>query len=162
MTDCPCCSGIDYAQCCEPFHTGSALPATAEQTMRSRYTAYTRADLRYISDTLHPDNRQDGDEEVARRWAEESEWLGLEIIATEGGGPSDTEGVVEFVANFRDRHGERQAHRERSTFVRLGGRWLFREGLSVALTARREAPKVGRNDPCPCGSGRKFKKCCER
>ena len=25
---------------------------------------------------------------------------------------------------------------------------------------RREEPKVGRNEPCPCGSGKKFKKCC--
>ena len=27
-------------------------------------------------------------------------------------------------------------------------------------TFRRETPKVGRNDPCPCGSGKKFKRCC--
>jgi len=26
-------------------------------------------------------------------------------------------------------------------------------------TVRRDAPKVGRNDPCPCGSGKKYKKC---
>ena len=31
---------------------------------------------------------------------------------------------------------------------------------SQARTYVREQPKVGRNDPCPCGSGRKFKKCC--
>jgi uncharacterized protein YecA (UPF0149 family) len=27
-------------------------------------------------------------------------------------------------------------------------------------TQRREMGKIGRNDPCPCGSGKKFKKCC--
>ena len=31
-----------------------------------------------------------------------------------------------------------------------------------ARTVRREQPKVGRNDPCPCGSGKKYKKCCGR
>ena len=29
-------------------------------------------------------------------------------------------------------------------------------------TIRREEPKIGRNDPCPCGSGKKYKKCCGR
>jgi HEAT repeat protein len=30
----------------------------------------------------------------------------------------------------------------------------------AVLPYRRESPKVGRNDPCPCGSGKKYKKCC--
>jgi uncharacterized protein len=34
--------------------------------------------------------------------------------------------------------------------------------LASAGTFRRDAPKVGRNDPCPCGSGRKFKHCCAK
>ncbi|RTL52674.1 MAG: YecA family protein [Rhodocyclaceae bacterium] len=42
--------------------------------------------------------------------------------------------------------------------------WLpYREAMHeriVATTVQRDAPKVGRNDPCPCGSGKKFKKCC--
>jgi preprotein translocase subunit SecA len=32
-------------------------------------------------------------------------------------------------------------------------------GDDVVKTVRREEPKVGRNDPCPCGSGKKYKKC---
>ncbi len=31
---------------------------------------------------------------------------------------------------------------------------------TVTATFRRDQPKTGRNDPCPCGSGKKFKKCC--
>jgi preprotein translocase subunit SecA len=34
--------------------------------------------------------------------------------------------------------------------------------LKIELPSRREAPKVGRNEPCPCGSGKKFKSCCGR
>lgn len=162
MTDCPCGSGIAFARCCEPFLTGSALPETAEQTMRSRYTAYTRVDTAYLMATLHPDNRDEGDEESARTWAKESEWLGLEILGTSGGGAGDEQGLVEFIARFRDRKGEAHAHHERSLFVKENGRWLFREGETPQTTIRRSAPKIGRNDPCSCGSGKKFKKCCEK
>lgn len=163
MSQCPCGSGAEFAQCCEPFLSGARLPETAEQAMRARYTAYTRVDVPYLMATLHPSNRQEGDEEVARRWAKESEWLGLAILGTEAGRAGDSEGVVEFVARFRTRNGETRTHREASTFVKEDGRWLFKEAqVPEQETVRREAPKVGRNDPCPCGSGKKFKKCCEK
>jgi SEC-C motif-containing protein len=160
---CPCGSGSDYSRCCAPFLSGAAVPDTAEKTMRSRYTAYARVNIPYLMDTLHPDNREEGDEEGARRWAERSEWIGLDIVATDGGGPSDSEGVVEFVARFRDRKGETHSHHEVSRFVKEKGRWLFREGHGPEQQpVRNTSPKVGRNDPCPCGSGKKYKKCCEK
>jgi SEC-C motif-containing protein len=163
VADCPCCSGAPFAQCCEPFLAGTRVPETAEQTMRARYTAYTRADMAFLAKTIHASNVEEGDEESARRWAEESEWLGLEILSTQGGGTADAEGLVEFVARFRDKDGHEQAHHERSLFVKEKGRWLFREGHTPGpSTIRREAPKIGRNEPCPCGSGKKFKKCCEK
>ncbi|MBW3595844.1 MAG: SEC-C domain-containing protein, partial [Planctomycetes bacterium] len=34
------------------------------------------------------------------------------------------------------------------------------EAAPAATTIRHAAPRVGRNEPCPCGSGKKFKKCC--
>ncbi|HRR26313.1 MAG TPA: preprotein translocase subunit SecA [Acidobacteriota bacterium] len=37
-----------------------------------------------------------------------------------------------------------------------------RGGAGTVRTVVRSVPKVGRNDPCPCGSGKKFKKCCGR
>ncbi len=37
--------------------------------------------------------------------------------------------------------------------------WAAKRGTP---TIRRDEPKVGRNDPCPCGSGRKYKQCCGR
>jgi SEC-C motif-containing protein len=161
VTSCPCCSGLSFAECCEPFLSGTRMPETAEQTMRSRYTAHARVDTAYLMATLHPDNIEEGAEEAAKRWAEESEWLGLEIRGTSGGGPGDSEGLVEFVARYRDRRGEVHAHHERSIFVREGGRWLFRDAQAPEQAqARRASTQVGRNDPCPCGSGKKYKKCC--
>jgi uncharacterized protein len=41
--------------------------------------------------------------------------------------------------------------------VQLHHHWLAQRDASVP---RRNEPKVGRNDPCPCGSGKKFKQCC--
>ena len=38
----------------------------------------------------------------------------------------------------------------------------FREEPEPQVTFHREMPKIGRNDPCPCGSGRKYKNCCGR
>ena len=32
----------------------------------------------------------------------------------------------------------------------------------IQISFRRETPKVGRNEPCPCGSGKKYKNCCGR
>ncbi len=41
-------------------------------------------------------------------------------------------------------------------------RLLERQLFDSATTFRRTVPEIGRNDPCPCGSGKKFKQCCGR
>jgi SEC-C motif-containing protein len=128
--------------------------------MRSRYTAYTRAQIDYVTETHDPSTRERHDAEQARAWAEGSEWLGLEILSTEAGGPGDDSGKVEFIARFRNDDGE-QAHHELSTFTKRDGTWYFTGGDVLGpQQVRRASPKVGRNEPCPCGSGKKYKKCC--
>lgn len=160
MSLCPCGSGLSYAECCEPAHSGAALPKTAEALMRSRYSAYAKGAIQWLGDTLHPSNRGDWDEGATRRWAEQSEWLGLEVVATEQGAEDDAEGFVEFVATFKEK-GATRKHHERARFQKKDGRWFYLDGtLLKPETLRHEAPKVGRNDPCPCGSGKKYKKCC--
>ena len=77
---------------------------------------------------------------------------------TEAGGPDDQEGVVEFIARYRT-GGSAHAHHERSRFRRVDGRWYFVDGQMVKPTPVRAAPTVGRNAPCPCGSGKKYKRC---
>jgi SEC-C motif-containing protein len=158
--DCPCGSGRPLADCCEPIVSGARPAATAEELMRARYTAYTRAAMDFLEASLHPDARADHDPDNAREWAENSEWHGLEIIATEAGGPDDETGTVEFAATYTH-EGEIQRYHEIATFNRLDGVWYFSEGHpGVRKPVVREEPKIGRNDPCPCGSGRKFKRCC--
>ncbi len=160
MTACPCGSGETLAKCCEPYIKGTLMPPTAEALMRARYTAHTQGDMGFLVTSHAQDTRGDIDIESTRRWAERCEWLGLEITATEQGQAGDSEGVVEFIAHYRDRD-QRQQHRERALFDFVDGCWLYRDAETPEIeTARRAQPKIGRNEPCPCGSGRKYKKCC--
>ena len=160
MGSCPCGSGLEFEQCCRPVLAGDRKAPTAEALMRARYTAFVRADVAFLTQSLHPAHRHDHDEAATRRWAERSQWLGLEIVDTIGGQSSDDEGEVEFIATFKERGAVRR-HHERSRFLREAGAWYFVDGELVApKTQVHASPKVGRNDPCPCGSGKKYKKCC--
>jgi SEC-C motif-containing protein len=91
--------------------------------------------------------------------ANDAEWLGLDVRGTIGGGADDQEGEVEFVTNFM-RQGKEYAHHEIAVFRREQGNWMYVKGRMNPKPAPRQVAKVGRNEPCPCGSGRKFKKCC--
>ncbi len=128
--------------------------------MRSRYTAYTIEEIDYIVDSHDPSVTGDVDRDATLEWAQKSEWLGLEIVDVEAGGKDDAEGTVEFIARYRVQ-GAEASHHERSRFRRAEGRWVYLDGEMVKPKPMvREEPKVGRNSPCPCGSGQKFKKCC--
>jgi SEC-C motif-containing protein len=160
MDSCPCGSSRPYSECCRAIIAGEKRAETAEQVMRSRYTAYVKKELGWLRDSLHPGQRADYDEASSRAWAERAEWHGIEILGTEQGGPSDEAGTVEFIVSYTE-NGVRQQHRERSSFQRTDGTWYFTTGKVLpARPVVRQAPKAGRNDPCPCGSGKKFKKCC--
>ena len=149
---CPCCSGLEYQACCGPFHEGK-LPGTPEQLMRSRYSAYVKGRIAYIAETNDPETGSDFDHEAAEAWSKESEWLGLEIIAASGD-------EVEFKAHYRTKDLE-ETHHEVSLFRKdASGRWFYREGKTIRTPVKRSEAKTGRNDPCTCGSGKKFKKCC--
>ena len=88
----------------------------------------------------------------------EAEWLGLTIVATEQGGEQDDTGMVEFIARHKT-EGVEVAHHERSQFRKLDGAWRFVSGTPVKQVPVTRGDKTGRNDPCPCGSGKKYKKC---
>ena len=162
MSLCPCGSALEFDDCCNPVLKGKREAATAEALMRARYSAYTRCQVDFLHDSLHPAHREDHDRNATRRWAESSEWLGLEIAATEAGQAEDQEGLVEFIATFREK-GVIKRYHERSQFRKEDGKWYFVDGQLVTPKPEvHTGPKVGRNEPCPCGSGLKFKKCCGR
>ncbi len=162
MAKCHCNSGQDFDNCCGPVLSGEKLADTAEALMRSRYCAFVCDEIDYLTESLHPKHREDHDVAATRRWAKEADWLGLEIRSTEDGGVDDDEGLVEFVASYRE-GGVVRNHHELSRFKKESGRWYYVDGDTPKVeTYVKDHPKVGRNDPCPCGSGKKYKKCCGR
>lgn len=118
---CPCASGSPYAACCGPLLEGE-VAETAEALMRSRYTAYAVGDLDHVFRSWHPRTRP-GDLWAAPRMS----WVGLEVVATSGGGVHDDVGTVEFRAAFRTALGNQVLH-ETSRFQRRGGRWVYVDG----------------------------------
>ena len=153
---CPCNSGRPYAECCKPLLSGDHLACTAEALMRSRYTAYVVRDIAYLLKSWHPSTRPDNIDTATI-----PEWSGLNIIRTEKGMETDSEGVVEFQATAFSPKNMLRLH-EVSRFVKEDGQWLYVDGdiKNNPLPVERRGPKIGRNDPCHCGSGKKFKKCC--
>jgi SEC-C motif-containing protein len=158
MSTCPCGSGAAYADCCEPVISGSQPASTAEQLMRARYSAYAGVQMDFVFDSTHPAHRQGYDHEGTKKWAESSEWLGLEIIRTTEGGREEDGGEVEFIARFREK-GVLREHHENAQFKKDKGHWYFTEG-AMQKPKPVTINKPGRNEPCTCGSGLKFKKCC--
>ncbi|MDR2632766.1 MAG: YchJ family protein [Treponema sp.] len=159
LKPCPCGSGLAYEACCEPYILGVRRPPTAEALMRSRYTAYVEHAIIYILDTCSKDSNDTIDIKQTKDWSEKSRWLGLRILSCTKGGLEDSEGVVEFEATY-ERDGLQDIHHERARFKKQGDRWFYTEGDIVPRTVVRSAPKVGRNEACPCGSGKKYKHCC--
>lgn len=144
-----------------PFLRGEKQAATAEELMKTRYAAYALGDIDYIVSSHHPDRAHEVDRANTELWSKQSEWLGLEIVSSEKGGPDDEVGQVEFVARYRLK-GATFNHRERAQFQKVGGRWYFVDGKEIAGPPIRREKLPGRNEPCTCGSGKKFKKCCGR
>jgi SEC-C motif-containing protein len=158
MTPCPCGSGQELDDCCGAIIAGAPAP-TAEALMRARYSAYALGQIDYLADTLAPEARGDFDPIEASSTASDAVWQGLEVRAVTDGGRDDQTGSVEFVARFRLR-GEPRIHHELARFRREQGRWVCVDGDMNPKGPPRQVDKVGRNDPCPCGSGKKYKKCC--
>ncbi|PFG55910.1 SEC-C motif-containing protein [Vibrio sp. ES.051] len=170
VSSCPCGSSRTYKQCCEIAHNNHADVSTPEQLMRSRYSAHAVGLVDYIVNTYHSScNAEAQREEIAQ--SIESDWCKLEVVKAEAGSNED-EGFVEFRAYFNE-DGKRYCMSERSRFVKENGLWFYIDGtfpeeepeekrseLDPRLNQSIDGLKVGRNDPCICGSGKKFKKCC--
>ncbi|NKR11395.1 YchJ family protein [Paenarthrobacter ureafaciens] len=119
---CPCLSGDPYDQCCGRFHRSEADAPTAEQLMRSRYSAFVVLDPEYLLRTWHSSTRPD-----TMDLDPDMEWRRLDILGTTAGGPLDARGTVEFAAHYRH-DGERGVQRELSRFVREDKRWYYVDG----------------------------------
>jgi SEC-C motif-containing protein len=136
---------------------GKKPAETAVDCLRSRYTAYAIGEVDYIVDTHHSSTREEISRESVEEWSRGSEWLELAVLEAENGGKDDEEGTVRFRARYRQKGGVFE-HMENAFFKKEEGQWRFVDAWTPPFKS--EEKKTGRNDPCPCGSGKKFKKCC--
>jgi SEC-C motif-containing protein len=157
---CPCSSGATYAECCEPIITQKRAATTAEQLMRSRYSAYALGHTDWIVESQSPDGRQFVDRDATEQWSSRATWHRMEVVDVQGGTADDTEGFVDFKAYYTIA-GEDITHHEVASFRKEDGTWYFVDGVEVKPRPFKHLEKkVGPNEPCPCGSGKKHKKCC--
>ena len=155
INTCLCGSNITYGECYQPFHTAQKIPTTAEALMRSRYTAYALRDGAYLQATWDITKRPESID-FSR---ETINWLRLEITETKKGGIKDSKGQVTFKA-FYSQDNEEYVMNEISRFTKQGGRWFYLDGIIKSIGNVGLQTNTGKNAPCACGSGKKFKRCC--
>lgn len=124
MEFCPCGTHKPYQTCCGLFIDETALPATPEQLMRSRYTAYATGNINYIAKTMRGPASKNFDPENAKIWADQVTWLSLKVLKTNF---HLDKGFVEFIASYED-NGKKQKIHELSQFSLINGRWYYTMG----------------------------------
>ncbi len=151
---CPCGTLKDYSTCCGPLHQGIATAESAEQLMRSRFSAFSRDNVDYLLASTHQDHKTNDDKSEIEQSIKRFKWLRLDIHDKKAGLPTDKYGTVEFTAYFVDTStGQTGSVRERSNFIKSENNWFYTDGIT------KQHSKIGRNEQCWCGSGKKFKKC---
>ena len=143
---CHCGTHKSFHECCHPFLKKISYPATAEQLMRSRYSAFVEKNSEYLKNTTHPITRDEHD----YLNLENITWLKLIVFSQEEIKKNLDQDTVEFVAHYQTGSSRSFIH-EKSTFHYLEGQWFYHSGIN---------PNIKNYDPCPCGSKRKSKKCC--
>lgn len=150
---CHCGSKQVYKACCEPFILGLEKPNTAEQLMRSRFSAYVVGAYQYIIDTYHVSSRPAISAESLAQDDLSTHWLNLDVLSASH---SNKQAYVSFKAISRSDSHFYCLH-EKSRFILENGHWFYVDGEMLSETGRL---KPGRNTDCVCGSGKKFKRCC--
>ena len=142
---CICGNKKSYDECCGAIISGDRKALHVEELMRSRYSAYVRGDGRYLVLSTKKENQYEDDAELIEEFSSKVDWLKLDVLHVETN-------KVEFKAYYKDADSIKVLH-EKSNFIQENGIWLYVDGELYNS-------KVERNETCPCGSGKKFKKCC--
>ena len=122
--NCYCGSLKSYSSCCEKAHKSTAEAKTAEQLMRSRYSAFVLANGDYLMQTHHTSTRPTKEKKAIVKWAKSVEWIKLEVLETSKGTINDIEGTVTFQAYFYEK-GKVNIIHEKSAFVKENNNWFY-------------------------------------
>ncbi|WP_371185352.1 YchJ family protein [Thalassotalea maritima] len=152
---CPCGSNRPFSECCSPIIDGLLKPNHSEALMRSRYTAYVLGNAQYVADTYASSKQADNSVDDISDWMKQTKWLKLEVIATEEDNHA-TQQYVEFKAYYLHQS-ELCVMHEKSRFVIESEHWRYIDGDIIEHNVIK---KIGRNEDCPCLSGKKLKRCC--
>ena len=152
---CPCGSGRLFSVCCEPVLKGARVAETAEELMRARFTAHVIGDYEFLHHTYEGTA---GTKYVPEQGEAAETWTKLVVNSHTPGRTSD-QAFVDFSAHFTQDGAAGVLH-EKAEFARQEGKWIYTRAVRIGPAPVAAAPKVGRNDPCPCGSGKKYKHCC--
>jgi len=125
---CPCGSNRLFTECCEPIISSKKEAATCEELMRSRYTAFTTANVDYLMRSHHKATRQVKEAGCIKKWTASVQWMGLVILSTEAGQATDDTGYVEFRALYLEAGQLQQIH-EKSFFKRENQQWVYVSGI---------------------------------
>lgn len=160
MTSCHCGSRQDFKACCALLHNAAKVAESAEQLMRARFSAYVTSDIDFLIETYHSSCNAHL-EKAHIIEAANTHWVRLDIIDAPSTSEDTSYAFVEFKAWFME-DGNLNCLHERSRFTKelyqSQLQWRYLDGHYPAAT--NTTTKVGRNDPCPCNSGKKYKKCC--
>lgn len=118
---CYCKSELEFENCCKPYIYTLKKPATPEQLMRSRYSAYVLQEADYLIQTTHISQRRHYKKKDVLEWSKTNTWLKLEVVQAEGA-------IVEFKAYYIDGTLQAQVHHEKSTFKQEKGIWYYVDG----------------------------------
>jgi len=151
---CPCGTTKPYEKCCGQY-IDTLLPApTPETLMRSRYTAYTKANIAYIKATMQEKPLIGFNEQEAEQWAKKISWVGLTVLDTYPQRVNENTGFVEFIAFYLTNGCLKTIH-ECSQFKKIANQWFYTDSIK----SEHKVPKIAQNSPCPCGSLKKYKNC---
>jgi len=157
---CRCGSAKLVENCCGLLISGDRQAESPEQLMRSRFVAYAAGDMRYVRSTWHSSTRPTDVSD-----SDSMHWLRLEVIEATKEGDNSEQGYVEFKAYFVDSSTPEARHgvmHERSRFIIEDDCWCYVDGEQFDTSADVAIRKLGRNEACFCGSGKKYKKCCAK
>lgn len=122
--NCPCGSNKPYANCCELAHKSLSAVTTAEQLMRSRYTAFVMAKGDYLMESHHSSTRPIKEKKAIEDWAKSVNWIRLEVLDSKKGGVKDQNGTVTFNAYYFEK-GKVEVIHEKSAFIKEKGLWMY-------------------------------------